>query len=121
MEIHGREITFRRSVLATCKIAEACPGRDLSKLGDQLGADIVTSLETAITFVCALNEAAELHKKMEDPSYTPNPLTKDELLDETEDTLMALVSEAVVAYQEGGKTTVEAEAPKGKNAEPASV
>lgn len=121
MEINGREIGFRRSVYATCKIAEVCPGHDLGKLGEMLGGDIVTALETAVTFVCALNEAYEQHRKLETPGYTPNPLTKEELLDETEDTLMALVMEAVSVFQHDGETTVEAEAPKGKNAEAASV
>lgn len=120
MELNGREIGFRRSVLATTKIAEACPGRDLSKLGDMLGSDIVTSLETAVAFVTALSEAYELHRKREDPTYVPNPVTKEELLDGDEETLMALVMEAVKVYQADGQVTVEAEAPKEKNGEAGS-
>ena len=120
MQIHGREIGFRRSVLATCRIAEICPGKDLNKLGDLLGGDIVTALETAVTFVCALNEAYEQHRKLEEPGYIPNPLTKEELLDDTEDTLMALVMDAVSVFQADGQTTVETEVPKGKNADTAS-
>lgn len=120
MELNGREIGFRRSILATTKIAEACPNHDLAKLGDALGGDIIVGMETAITFVCALSEAYELHRKREEPGYVPNPLTREELLDETEDTLMELVNEGVQVYMNDGKTTVEAEAPKGKNGEAAS-
>ena len=120
MELNGREIGFRRSVLATTKIADVCPGKDISKLGDLLGSDIVTALDTAITFVTALSEAYELHRKREEPGYKPNPVTREELLDETEDTLMALVLEGVKVFQNDGQTTVEAEAPKGKNGEAAS-
>ena len=120
MELNGREVGFRRSVLATTKIAEACPNRDISKLGDLLGSDIVTALDTAVLFVCALSEAYELHRKREEPGYIPNPITREELLDETEETLMELVNEGVKVFQNDGKTTVEAEAPKGKNGDAAS-
>lgn len=120
MELNGREVGFRRSVLATTKIAEACPNHDIGKLGDMLGADIVTGMETAITFVCALSEAWELHRKREEPGYTPNPITREELLDVTEDVLMDLVNEGAKVYVDDGKTTVEAEAPKGKNGDAAS-
>lgn len=120
MELNGREIGFRRSVLATTKIAEACPDHDLGKLGAMLSGDIITGLETAIVFVCALSEAYELHRKREEPGYTPNPVTREELLDEDEDTLMELVSEGAKVYMNDGKVTVEAEAPKGKNGETAS-
>ena len=120
MELNGRDVGFRRSILATTKIAEACPNHDISKLGDALGGDIVTGMETAIAFVCALSEAWELHRKREEPGYIPNPVTREELLDETEDVLMALVMEGVKVYQDDGKTTVETEAPKGKNGDAAS-
>ena len=120
MELNGREVGFRRSILATTKIAEACPNHDISKLGDALGGDIVTGMETAIAFVCALSEAWELHRKREEPGYIPNPVTREELLDETEETLIALVTEGVQVYMNDGKTTVEAEAPKGKNGDAAS-
>lgn len=120
MELNGREVGFRRSVYATTKIAEICPDRDVGKLGELLASDVVTGMETAITFVCALSEAYERHQKREDPGYTPNPITKDELLDESEDTLMALVNEAVKVYMTDGKVTVEAEPVKGKNGEAAS-
>jgi len=120
MELNGREVGFRRSVLATTKIAEVCPNRDISKLGDLLGADIVTAIDAAVAFVCALSEAYELHRKREDPAYIPNPVTKEELMDEDEETLMALVMAGVEVFHADGKVTVEAEAPKGKNGEPAS-
>ena len=90
MELNGREVGFRRSILATTKIAEACPNHDISKLGDALGGDIVTGMETAIAFVCALSEAWELHRKREEPGYIPNPVTREELLDETEEALHLL-------------------------------
>jgi len=120
MELNGREVGFRRSVFATTKIAEACPNHDPSKLGEALTGDIVTGLETAIAFIVALSEAYELHRKREEPGYIPNPITREELLDVTEDVLMELVNEGAKAYMEDGKTTVEAEAPRGKNGEAAS-
>lgn len=120
MELNGREIGFRRSVFATMEIAKICPNKDPNRLGELLGGDIVTSMETAITFVTAMSKAFEAHKKLEDPAYKPNPITEEELLDETEESLMDLVNAAVDAYMADGKQTVEAESVKGKNAEAAS-
>lgn len=120
MELNGREVGFRRSVLATVKIAEICPNKDITKLGEMLTGDIVTGLETAVTFVCALSEAYETHKKREDPTYTPNPLTAEEVYNETEEVLGDLIAEAIQAYQQDGKPTVETAPVKGKNGEAAS-
>ena len=120
MELNGREVRFRRSVYADHKIAKISPDHDPNKLGKLLqSGDLVAGLETMIAFVCALSEAHEKHMKRENPDYVPNPVTEEELLDETTDVLSDLFAAAAEAFSGDGKTTVEAEAPKGKNGEPA--
>lgn len=121
MELNGREIRFRRSVYADHKIAKFSPDHDPNKLGKLLqSGDLVAGLETMIAFVCAMSEAHEKHMKREDPEYIPNPVTEEELLDETSDTLADLFQEAAAVFSSDGKPTVEAEAPKGKNGDAAS-
>lgn len=121
MELNGREIRFRRSVYADHKIAKISPDHDPNKLGKLLkSGDLVAGLETMIAFVCAMSEAYEKHAKRENPEYIPNPVTEEELLDETSDFLSDLFMQAAAVFTGDGKPTVEAEAPKGKNGEAAS-
>lgn len=121
MELNDREIGFRRSVYAEKEIAKISPNHDPSKLGKLLaGGDVVVALETMVTFIRALSEAYENHRKRKEPGYIPNPVTEDELMDESTDTVIELFNKAVEVFQEDGKTTVESEPPKGKNAEAAS-
>ena len=121
MELNGRKVKFRRSVYADHKIAKVSPGHDPNKLGKLLqSGDLVAGLETMIAFVCAMSEAYEKHMKRENPDYVPNPVTEEELMDETSDTLSDLFMEAAAVFTSDGKATVEAEAPKGKNGEAAS-
>lgn len=121
MELNGREVKFRRSVYADHKIAKVSPDHDPNKLGKLLqSGDLVAGLETMIAFVCAMSEAYEKHMKRENQDYVPNPVTEEELMDETSDTLSDLFMEAAAVFTSDGKATVEAEAPKGKNGEAAS-
>ena len=121
MELNGREVKFRRSVYADHKIAKVSPDHDPNKLGKLLqSVDLVAGLETMIAFVCAMSEAYEKHMKRENPDYIPNPVTEEELMDETSDTLSDMFMEAAAVFTSDGKATVEAEAPKGKNGEAAS-
>ena len=121
MELNGREVKFRRSVYADHKIAKISPDHDTNKLGRLLkSGDLVAGLETMIAFVCAMSEAYEKHAKRENPDYIPNPVTEEELLDETSDTLSDLFMAAADVFTGDGKPTVEAEPVKGKNGEAAS-
>lgn len=121
MELNGREIGFRRSVYAEHKIAKISPDHDPNKLSKTLQAgDLVMGLETMMAVVCAMSEAYEKHAKRENPEYIPNPVTEEELLDETSDTLADLFMEAAAVFTGDGKPTVELEEPKGKNGDAAS-
>lgn len=121
MELNGREVKFRRSVYADHKIAKISPDHDPNKLSTLLqSGDLVAGLETMIAFVCAMSEAYEKHAKRENPEYIPNPVTEEELLDETSDTLSDLFMQAAEVFAGDGKPTVEAEPVKGKNVEAAS-
>lgn len=108
MVINGREIRFRRTVWGNCKIAEMCPKKDINKLSDLFKSDYATSQTTAARFICILSESWEkAHKYFDDPEYTPRPLTEDEVLMLDDSTFQALFTEALNAWADDGKTTVE--------------
>lgn len=118
MEIHGREIKFRRTVLANCEIAEVCPDGDINKIDGLLHAKYATAQKAAATIMSALSKGYEMEQKFNDPSYEMHPLTVDEVLLLDNDEFNALFVEALNVWADDGKVTVEAEEPKqkGKNA-----
>lgn len=117
MVIHGREIKFRRTVLGNCEIAAICPKKDINKFQDLLQSDYGTSQNAAAVFMAALSKGWEMHRHFEDPSYEMRPLTVEEALLLDSDDFNELFVEALAAFTNDGKPTVETEPPKGKNAE----
>lgn len=115
MIVHGREIKFRRTVLATCEIADVCPDKDISRFGELASADYVSSQKAAAQFVVALNRGYEMNQKYEDPGHEERPLTLEEVMLLDNDDFNTLFQDALKAFEQGGKTTVETEEPKGKN------
>lgn len=118
MEIHGREIHFRRTVLANCEIAEACPEGDINKLDAVLHDKYAVAQKTAAVVMAALSKGYEMEQHFNDPSYKMRPLTVDEALLMDNDDFNALFVEALNVWADDGKTTIETEEPKakGKNA-----
>ncbi len=114
MIVHGREIKFKRTVMAACKLAEICPDKNLNNIG-QLLKTVSTSDEQMFMayFVVCLNEGYEEAMHYEDPSYTMNPLTMDELMHVEPVVLNDLFAEAVASYSDD-KQTIEVEKPKKK-------
>lgn len=115
MLVHGREVKFLKTVGAVCEIAEHCPGKDLKNI-TALWAN-TTDVDMANNFaiiICAMSKGYESAQKWEDPEYTPNPVTVEELMSIDYDTFMGLFREATVAFY-GDEQTVEAEEPKKKD------
>jgi hypothetical protein len=119
MLVHGREIKFKRTVQATCEIAEICPDGDINKFVELSDLGYSTSQKAAAVLVCALARGYELSRKYEEPGYVPQELTVEEVLSLDIPEYMALVDEAVEVFKQDAKTTVETEPVKGKNAEAA--
>lgn len=108
MEIHGREIKFRRTVGATCRIAEACPDGDIQRISETMSPENLSkSQKFAAVFISALNEGYEKSKAFEEDGYIPNPLTVDEIMCLDQDLFTGLMTEATDAFKDI-KQTVEA-------------
>lgn len=121
MEIHGREIGFKRTVLATCEIAELSPKGDINQFDKLLmSKEYAVTQKAAAGFIAALSKGYEMAKAFEDLDYKPRPLTFDEVMCLDNDEFNELFQEALTAWT-GEKVTVEAEEVKvkgkGKNAE----
>lgn len=104
MKIHGREITFKRTVWADCELNKYVNG-SMEKLEELLQADYVTSQLTSAQIIEILSKAAEMAKKYDDPNYEPNPLTTDEALTLTGEEFRQAFSEALKAWS-GEQPTV---------------
>lgn len=116
MNVNGREIGVRRTVLANCKLTEAAPDRDIRRFFTELIAshDYVVAQKAAAQLIAALNEGYEQYLHFVDPEHKPVPVNAETLLSLDEATFNALYQEALKAYTEDGKTTVEVDPPKGK-------
>jgi len=115
MEIHGREIRFRRTVLGNCEIAEICPDKDINKFNDLISGEYAIAQRAAAAFMVAMNKGYEMNAKYENPEHVERPLTMEEVLLLDNDTFNDLFLEALSVFADDGRVTVEAEEPKGKN------
>lgn len=116
MEIHGREIKFRRTVGATCRIAEACPDGDIQRASEMMAPENLSkSQKFAAEFIAALNEGYENSKRFENKDYVPNPLTVEEIMCLDQDVFTNLMETAFAEFNEV-KRTVEAEPKKNRAA-----
>lgn len=106
MVVHGREVSFFRSVWADCEINTWAQG-DMSKIDQFLQADYVTSQTACAKIMAILSEGSEQAKKYEDPEYVKRPLTEAEALTLAPADFSALFTEAMQAWL-GEKPTIEA-------------
>ena len=129
MKIYGREIRFRRTVGATCDIADLCPDKDISRIGEVMNGGTTRSQFRAMCgFVAALNKGYEDWQKFtashvgsfgsvgEVEFVFQDPLTFEELSTLSPEELSALFLEAMEVFNEDGKTTVETEKKMGPEA-----
>ena len=108
MQVFGREITFRRDWGANIKIAKMCPGHNLSRMQELFAEDdfvVMAGVNTQLLVI--LSESGERHKAYEDPSYTPRPLTEDEIMMLSDEEVTELLNEAMAAMQTDSKTEIE--------------
>lgn len=114
MVINGRDVKFRRSVLANCEIADASPDGDVNRLiMEQLqGGSYAASQRAAVVIITALSKGYETAQQAADPAYKPNPITEREAMSLRENEFDDLFAEAMQEFISGGRRTVEAEEPK---------
>lgn len=113
MIINGRDIRFRRTVKATCEIADICPQGDISKIDELFAGKYQSSQINSAKFMAILSQGYEMSQKFADPDYKPNPLTEEEVMYLSEEDFNSLFSLAVSAWL-GEKPTVETKPQKGK-------
>lgn len=135
MQVYGREIKFRRTVGATCDIADLCPDKDIANLGDVMnGGSTRDQLRAMCGFVSALNKgyvdwqrftaanggrAGVVAMNGDVDIGIPNPLTFEELSTLSPEELSALFMEAMEVFNEDAETTVETEPQKKMDGESA--
>lgn len=105
MKVFGREIKFKRTVGATCRIAEACPDRDVKKIEAMFNEnDIAMTQRSVALLIAALNEGYEQFKGFNEPGYEPNPLTIEQIMCLDQDTFNELANEAIEEFKAVNQT-----------------
>lgn len=117
MKLRGREIKFLRTVNVNCEIAALCPDNDVEKFDILLTENVITSIKTQATIIHLLNEGYEMNKHYEDPSYQPNVLSVDEIMQLPQDKFFELRNEAWANLNTGAETSIELEESKKKEKE----
>lgn len=122
MKIHGREIGMRLTIGATLEIAKLTPHENIDEIGELIGnSTFAGQMNLIVKFIVAMSKGYESAKRFEDPTYTPNPLTEEEILSLDMQTLTALQEAAFAAYKGDSEVTVEVEEPKKEPAPPRSA
>lgn len=104
MVVHGREISFLRSVGANCAIDELTGGNWDTYFADNSG--YAAGQRFSARFMEILSTAAEDAKVFEIDGYIKRPLTTAEAMTLDDETFNALFQEAMSAWK-GEKPTVE--------------
>ena len=115
MKVHGREVFFLKTVGAVCDVEEHCPEHNLKNIAALMDAETTSErINGFIVIICALNKGYEEAKHYEDESYTPNPLTKEELMHVPYDDLKELFVEATKVFYSMDQTVEVEDDPKKK-------
>lgn len=104
MVVHGREVEFRRTVDANCKIDKITGGNWDEFFAKNEG--YAAGQMFSARFIAALSEAAEDAKTYEVDGYIKRPLTVAEALTLDDETFAALFNEALDVWR-GEKPTVK--------------
>lgn len=117
MQVRGREIKFLCTVEAHHKISALSEDNNIRTVLNKLrgSEDNTVELYTlAALFTVAMSEGYEDNRQWEDQTYTPNPLTLEEVNHLVRKDFDALYAEAVDKFIEDIGVNVETEEPKGK-------
>lgn len=113
MLIHGKERELLLTIQAASEISEMCPGGDLGRIDEILKLPTMKSLNFAAKMIEAMSRGYEANRKFNEPGYTPDPLTTEEIMALTMPELTALEKEALLKFGIDAKPSVELkESPK---------
>lgn len=112
MIVHGKERLFRLTVGASMAIAEICPDGDLERLSEAITGPYTKVLANACKIILALQAGYEDARAYDDPTYTPDYMTMEELQTLEPGDFKALEFEAIAQYTKDSKPSVETVAKK---------
>lgn len=116
MKVFGRDVKFKRTVGATCKIAESCPDRDIKKIEALFNEDDISKTQHSVAIIiAALNEGYEVFRSFNEDGYKPNPITIEQIMALDQDDFTQLANEAITEFKDV-KQTVEAQPKKNRAA-----
>lgn len=122
MIIHGKERGFALTIGATIEIAEFCPNGDISKIGDAISrGGYARQMANICKLIVALNKGYEERRAFEEAGYIPDPITEQEVRSLTTKDLTELQGEAMAAFAQDSRTTVETKPSKKEVAPPESA
>ncbi len=108
MKIHGKERNFCMTVGAAKRIAKLCPEGKLENLNVVMGTGNTVEMVDKVTEILViLNEGYESKRAYEEPGYTPDVLTVEELEALEIQELTKLQTEALRTMRRDQKPDVE--------------
>lgn len=105
MTLNGREVHFLYSMRAAKMLADFCPERDFSRIGEALSGKYGNIIENQSRFIIALSTAYCKSADHRDEGETP--VTMDELYDLDQVTFQAVFMAAAEAMNAGSQTHME--------------
>ena len=114
MNIFGHDYHFLLTVGASADIADLCPEGDIERLNEALTGAYSHTLDVAMGMIIAMSKGYENNRELVDPGYVPKPLTRDQLLNLTQQEFAALEEEAVKAFAVSKERAVEVDTPEAK-------
>lgn len=111
MIINGKERNFFLTVGASCAIAELCPDGDIANIGELFSGRYSKNMTSLAKFIVAMNRGYE--ERMRPDAEKPDVVTVRELMALTMDEFHQAEAEAIAAYTNDSKTTVETAEPRG--------
>lgn len=112
MKIFGEEYGFALTVGASAEIADLCPDGDLNRMNELLSGRMSKTINFTASFITALAKGYDEVKRYSGEEVTHKPLTVEMVKSLTTDVFYQVQAEALAAFREDTKTTVEVAPPK---------
>lgn len=120
MIIHGKERGFRFTIRASIEMAELCPDKDISRMGELLDGKSFQEMALQVAkLAIIMNKADEEAVAYEGTRERIEPITEDEMMTLTTEEFTAVQQEIFKAYGADTTRTVEVEPSKKNGAEEA--
>lgn len=115
MELYGRDYGFKLTVGGMADIADLCPDGDITKIQSLFDGRYSKITKKGIAFICILSTGYEEARGFEDPDYKPTPLTPALVRSLAPAEFAALQKEAMAAFGQDAKPSVEVDTTAKKN------